>query len=164
MKNSINSPASPIARPVVVTRTGVTDRSRSLTSMVACLLSFVAMAAPTELQVLKEELKAAAPPQHYPDAAEYKLFKALCTDLLCFKIVAVRSTSSGEEKVRLAVFSDNNHYIGSYAGLKTMPTRVVGSALRFPMAAGGDRIQFRRTGPPAEILINNETYSFQRSR
>jgi len=147
-----------------VTKTSIAVVSCGLIGILALLLPLAAVAAPTGLQVLKQELKVAAPPRHYPDDAEYKLFEDLCTDLLCFKIVAVRVKSHGEEVIRLAVFSDNSHYIGSYAGLKVMPTRVVGSILHFPMSAGGNRIQFRRTGPPAEIMINNETHFFQRSR
>jgi hypothetical protein len=132
--------------------------------LIAVLVGQSLLADPADLQLLRQELRVSAPPEQYPDGAEYKLFADLCTDLLCFKIVAVRFDSSGEEVIRLAVFSQNSHYIGSYTGLKVMPTRVVGSVLHFPMSAGGNRIQFRPTGPPTEIQIKNEIHTFQRSR
>lgn len=133
-------------------------------SAVAAPPAIADVAEPTELQVLQQELKVAAPPEHYPDAAEYKLYGDLCTDLLCFKVVAARFEESGEQIIRLAVFSANSHYIGSYVGLNVMPTRVTDSVLHFPMSTRGNRIQFRRTGPPTEILIDNEVLVFERAR
>lgn len=147
-----------------MTESAFAGKSRGALGVLALLLSLATVAGSTELQILKQELKVAAPPEHYPDGAEYKLFADLCTDLLCFKLVAVRFESSGEETIRLAVFSQDSHYIGSYAGLKVMPNRVVGSVLHFPMSVGSNRIQFRPTGPPTRIQINNEIHIFQRSR
>lgn len=135
-----------------------------LTSVVLVLLAIPVFAEPTDLELLQRELAIAAPPRHYPDGAEYTLFPELCTDLLCFKIVAVRTDRLGEKVIRLAIFSQDNHYIGSYSALKVMPVEVRGTRIRFPMSIQTNWIEFHRTGPPNKIRLGDTTHTFERAR
>lgn len=137
---------------------------RIVALIVAALVCITAGAQPSDVERLKRELKVAAPPEQYPDHAEYRLFPKICNERSCFRVLAVQFVSVEGRVVRLAVFSENEHYIGSYAGLKLMPTKVDGSILHFPATAQPNQIRFDRTSPPPEIQIGTDTHPFQRPR
>lgn len=118
----------------------------------------------SELERLRIELSVAAPPEQYPDHAEYRIFPKLCNERICFKVLAVRFVSQTGPVIRLAVFSEAEHYIGSYQGLKLMPTRTAGPILNFPTTTRANAIRFDRSSPPAEIRIDDKTHTFERAR
>lgn len=131
------------------------------------LLAVVCMAAgaqPSDLERLKRELKVAAPPEHYPDYADYLLLPKVCNEKICFKVLAARFVAAEGKTIRLAIFSEDEHYIGSYVGLNLMPTRVEGATLHFPATKQVNRIRFNRTSPPSEIQLDNESHAFRWAR
>lgn len=130
----------------------------------AALACTDASADDAERERLRLELKVAAPPEQYPDHAEYRTFPKLCNDRICFKVLAVRFISHAGPVIRLAVFSEAEHYIGSYQGLKLMPTTAAGPMLLFPTTTRANTIRFDRNGPPAEIRIDDRTHAFERAR
>lgn len=117
-----------------------------------------------DLERLRLELKVAAPPEQYPDHAEYRIFRKLCNERICFRVLAVRFVSHAGPVIRLAVFSEAEHYIGSYQGLKLMPTEAAGPILHFPATTRANAIRFDRSSPPAEIRIDDRTHVFERAR
>ena len=137
---------------------------RCITGFVALTVCLVASAGPSALERLQRELKVAAPPEHYPDHAKYELLPKVCNARTCFVVLAVQSTSVNGTTVRLAVFSEREHYLGSYVGLKHAPTGVQGPVLLFAPAAEGNEVRFDRTSPPPEIRVAGLQHSFQRAR
>lgn len=138
--------------------------ARLLLLAIATLTCDGAIGDESDIERLRLELKVAAPPEQYPDHAEYRLFPKLCNDRICFQVLAAQFVSYAGPVIRLAVFSEAGHYIGSYQGLKVMPTKVVGSALHFTAATQTVTVRFDRTSPPAEIRINGATHVFERGR
>ncbi len=128
------------------------------------LLCASAGAQPSDLERLKRELKVAAPPQQYPDHADYLLLPKVCNDKICFGVLAVRFPSANGTTIRLAIFSYSEHYIGSYAGLRLMPTRVTGDTFHFPPTLQANQIRFDRTSPPPDIEIDGKGHSFEPAR
>jgi len=118
----------------------------------------------SELERLRHELNVAAPPEQYPDHAEYRLFPKLCNERICFRVLAARFVTHEGPVVRLAVFSEGEHYIGSYQGLKLMPTKAVGSTLHFATTTQVNTVRFDRTSPPVEIRIDGANHAFERAR
>lgn len=139
-------------------------RTRSITLFLAFLVCTWSGAEPATLERLQRELKVAAPPEHYPDHAEYRLFPKVCNPKVCFIVLAAQFDSVLGPTLRLAVFSESEHYLGSYVGLRSMPSGVDGFVLRFPPPGYGNAIRFERTSPPPEIRIDGQYYSFQRAR
>ena len=137
---------------------------RGIPFSIALILCIGAGAEPAAMDRLKRELKVAAPPEHYPDHAEYRLLPKICNPKTCFVVLAVQFASVHGPTVRLAVFSESEHYLGSYVGLESMPTVVDGPVLRFPQLERGNAIRFDRTSPPPEIHIDDHYYTFQRAR
>ena len=131
---------------------------------IAALACADAGANDSELERLLIELKVAEPPEQFPDHGEYRLFPKLCNERICFKVLAVRFVSHTGPVIQLAVFSEAEHYIGSYKGLKLMPTRAAGPILRFPATTRANAIRFGRSSPPAEIRIDGRTHTFERAR
>lgn len=137
---------------------------RGITLFIALIVCICAGAEPAALERLQRELRVAAPPEHYPDHADYRLLPKVCNPQICFLVLAVRFESVHGPTVRLAVFSESEHYLGSYAGLKSMPSGVDGAVLRFPPPGRANEIRFDRTSPPPEIRIDGYNYAFQRAR
>ena len=137
---------------------------RSIALLFALIACISVGAEPPMLERLKRELKVAAPPEHYPDHADYTLFPEVCNPKICFVVLAVQFDSASGTTVRLAVFSESEHYLGSYAGLRTAPQAVAGSVLYFPGSAQVNAIRFERTSPPPEIHVDGRRYAFQRAR
>ena len=137
---------------------------RCITGFFALAVCLVASAEPSAMERLQRELKVAAPPEHYPDHAQYELLPKVCNTRTCFVVLAVQFTSVTGTTVRLAVFSESEHYLGSYAGLKHAPTGVQGPVLHFASAAEGNEVRFDRTSPPSEIRVAGRRHSFQRAR
>ena len=137
---------------------------RCITCFLALAICSATSAEPPALERLQRELKVAAPPEHYPDHAQYRLLPKICNARTCFVVLAVQFTSVEGTAVRLAVFSESEHYLGSYVGLKLMPTGVRGPVLQFAPAAAGNEVRFDRTSPPPEIRVAGHHHSFQRAR
>ncbi len=137
---------------------------RSVALFIALLVCIGVGAEPSMLERLQRELKVAAPPEHYPDHAEYRLFPKVCNARTCFVVLAVQSPDFDGMAVRLAIFSESEHYLGSYAGLQLMPTGVSGPVLHFSTSAPMDAIRFDRPSPPPEIRIAGRNHVFQRAR
>lgn len=130
----------------------------------AILLCAAAGGQPSELERLQRELKVAAPPEQFPDHADYTLLPKVCNEKTCFLILAVRVPAALGPRVRLAVFSENEHYIGSYAGLRLVPSRVTGDTLHFATTLRVYQVRFERNSPPADIQIDGEVHAFERAR
>jgi hypothetical protein len=142
----------------------VSHTARLTLLAIAALAYAGADAEDTELERLRHELSVAAPPEQYPDHAEYRLFPKLCNERICFKVLAVRFVSHAGPVIRLAVFSEAEHYIGSYQGLKRMPTKAAGPILHFAATTRESTIRFDRNSPPAEIRIDGATHTFEPAR
>lgn len=138
--------------------------ARLLLLAIAALTCGSASGDDSEVERLRHELKVAAPPEQYPDHAEYRLFPDICNDRICFTVLAARFVSHTGPVIRLAVFSEAGHYLGSYQGLKVMPTKVVGPTLHFTTTTQATTVRFHRTSPPAEIRIDGTTHVFERGR
>ena len=136
--------------------------------LVMCFLAlavcFAVSAEPSALERLQRELKVAAPPEHYPDHAHYRLLPKVCNARTCFVVLAVQFTAVEGTAVRLAVFSESEHYLGSYVGLKLAPTGVRGPVLQFAPVAAGNEVRFDRASPPPEIRVAGRRHTFQRAR
>jgi len=139
------------------------NRTALLLLIATTALSY-ASASDSELERLRHELKVAAPPGQYPDHAEYRLFPRLCNAKICFKVLAAKYVTHQGPVIRLAVFSDGEHYIGSYQGLQLMPTKVDGSTLHFATTTQANAIRFDRTSPPVEIRIDGTMHAFVRGQ
>ena len=137
---------------------------RSIAIVFALIACTGVYAEPSIVERLKRELKVAAPPEHYPDHADYRLFPAVCNPRICFLVLAVQFDSARGSIVRVAIFSESEHYLGSYAGLTTAPQGVDGPVLYFPGSAQVNAIRFDRTSPPPEIHVDGRHYAFQRAR
>lgn len=137
---------------------------RSIALLVALLVCIGVGAEPSMLERLQRELKVAAPPEHYPDHAEYRLFPKVCNKSTCFLVLAVQSPAFDGMAVHLAIFSESEHYLGSYAGLRLMPAGVSGPVLLFSTTAPMDAIRFDRPSPPPEIRVAGRSHVFQRAR
>ena len=57
---------------------------RSIALLFALIACTSVGAEPPMLERLKRELKVAAPPEHYPDHADYTLFPEVCNPKICF--------------------------------------------------------------------------------
>ena len=142
----------------------VSHTVRLVLLVIAALSNAAASGDDSELERLRLELKVAAPPEQYPDHAEYRIFPKLCNERICFKVLAVRFVSYAGPVIRLAVFSEAGHYIGSYQGLKLMPARAAGPILHFPATTRANTIRFDRSSPPAEIRIDDRAHVFEHAR
>ena len=142
----------------------ISATARLLMLAIAAVACGIASGDDSELERLRLELKVAAPPEQYPDHAEYRLFPNICNERICFKVLAAQFVAHSGPVIRLAVFSEAGHYIGSYQGLKVMPTKVVGSTLHFVTTTQATTVRFDRTSPPAEIRIDGATHVFERGR
>ena len=63
---------------------------------------------------------------------------------------------------RLLVFDNSGIYLGSYAGLSEVPTRLAGNALLFPVQPQhGDQIEFSAPQPAPVVRLDGHLLSFE---
>lgn len=106
-------------------------------------------------------LKVSSPEHYYPENGEYKALPDVCNAVTCFKCIWVYYVSSSLKGVRrLAVFSQNNQYLGSYSGIDPEPIRVKGDKILFQKSEYGDTITFTGTQPPPTIYVDGESIQF----
>jgi hypothetical protein len=106
-------------------------------------------------------LKTNNPDNYYPQNGEYKALPDVCNAVTCFKCIWVYYVSSSLKGVlRLAVFSQDNKYLGSYSGIEPEPIGVKGDKILFPKSEYGDTITFIGTQPPPTIYVDGENIQF----
>lgn len=106
-------------------------------------------------------LKINNPNHYYPQNGEYKALPDICNAVTCFKCIWVYYVSSSLKGVRrLAVFSQNNKYLGSYSGIEPEPIGVKGDKILFQKSEYGDTITFIGAQPPPTIYVDGENIQF----
>ncbi|MDH5433631.1 MAG: hypothetical protein OEY19_06765 [Gammaproteobacteria bacterium] len=116
-----------------------------------------------ELPELIDILSKKAPKGYYPKDADYQLFKYICNSKNCFNVISVESVTSSKKAIRrIAVFSGNNDYLGSYSGFNELPQSANGNVLEFPKSEFGYKIVFVSEQPPETVWIDGEVYGFEK--
>ena len=134
---------------------------RSVLISVLCFFSATTFA--VELSALKEILVKEAPSNYYPKNGEYTLFKNICNPGACFNVVSVFYVSTSNKGMRrIAIFSNNEQYLGSYSGFSESPISTSSFMLRFPKNKYGDVVKFEGKTPPDKIWIDGETHKFEK--
>lgn len=107
-------------------------------------------------------LKINNPDHYYPKNGEYKALPDACNAVTCFKCIWVYYVSSSLKGVRrLAVFSQDNKYLGSYSGIEPEPIGVKGDKILFQKSEYGDTIIFIGAQPPPIIYVDGESIKFE---
>jgi len=121
-----------------------------------CLFSSMAYSTDNEFW-----LKTNNPEYYYPKNGEYKALPDICNTVTCFKCIWVYYVSPSLKGVRrLAVFSQNNKYLGSYSGIEPEPIGVKGDKILFQKSEYGDTITFIGAQPPPTIYVDGENIQF----